>query len=85
MLKRVAIGTDQEAQQVTTIISYAVRPGREWGYQEWLHGIATAVHKFKGYSGVTVIRPQNHTHPDYVAIVRFNQYSNLKTWMESDI
>jgi hypothetical protein len=85
MLERVAIGTDEETQQVTAIISYAVRLGREQGYEEWLHGIATAAHKFKGYLGVNVIRPWDHAHPEYVAIVRFDQYSNLKTWMESDV
>ncbi len=32
-----------------------------------------------------MIRPWEHTRPEYVAIVKFDQYSNLKTWLQSDI
>ncbi|HEY9744163.1 MAG TPA: hypothetical protein V6C90_27040 [Coleofasciculaceae cyanobacterium] len=85
MSKLLATGADEETQQVTAIISHAVRPGRETGYEEWLHGIATAAHEFRGHLGVSVIRPCDQAHPEYVAILRFDQYSNLKTWIESDI
>lgn len=85
MLEPIAIGSDEDTQQVTAIICHTVRPGREQGYEEWLHGITTAAQKFKGHLGVNVIRPWDHVHPEYVAIVKFDQYSNLKTWMESDI
>lgn len=85
MSKPLAISSDEETQQVTAIICHTVRPGREQGYEEWLHGITTAAHKFKGHLGVNVIRPWDHVYPEYVAIVKFDQYSNLKTWMESDI
>ena len=76
---------DKDTQQVTAIISHTVRPGREQGYEEWLHGITTAAHKFRGHLGVSVIRPWDHAHPEYVAILKFDWYSNLKTWMESDV
>ena len=85
MLKSLTTGSDEDTYQVTTIISHRVRSGRERGYEEWLHGIATDAHKFKGHLGVSVIRPWDHAHPEYVAIVKFDQYSNLKFWMESDI
>lgn len=79
------INTDEENDQVTAVISHIVRPGREQGYAEWLHGITKAAHKFKGHSGVSVIRPRDHAHPEYVLIVRFDHYNHLKKWMESDI
>lgn len=85
MFEPQAIGTDAKTQQVTAIISHTVRPGREHGYEEWLHGIAAVAQKFRGHLGVNVIRPWNHAHPEYVAILKFDQYSNLKTWLESDI
>ena len=85
MSEPLAISSDEETQQVTAIICHTVRSGREQGYEEWLHGITTAAHKFKGHLGVNVIRPWDHVYPEYVAIVKFDQYSNLKTWMESDI
>jgi uncharacterized protein len=80
-----AIGEDTESHQVTAIISHIVRLGREQGYEEWFHGIAIAAHEFRGYLGVNAIRPRDHTHPEYVYIVRFDHYNNLKKWLESDI
>jgi uncharacterized protein len=80
-----AVGEDTESNQVTAIISHIVRPGRSQGYEEWFHGIAAAAHRFKGYLGVNAIRPRDQTHPEYVHIVRFDHYNNLKKWLESDI
>jgi antibiotic biosynthesis monooxygenase (ABM) superfamily enzyme len=40
MLEPGVVGTDAETHQVTAIIFHLVRPGREQGYEEWLHGIA---------------------------------------------
>ena len=85
MLKSLAMGTEEESLQVTAIISHLVRPGREQGYEEWLHGIAAEAHQFAGHIGVNVIRPCDHTHPEYVAILRFDHYNNLKAWLESSV
>ena len=85
MLKPRTVDTNAETHQVTAIISHLVRTGREQGYEEWLHGIATAAHQFKGHLGVSVIRPSDHVHPEYVAIVKFDHYDNLKTWLESSV
>jgi antibiotic biosynthesis monooxygenase (ABM) superfamily enzyme len=78
------VGTSEDTQ-VTAIISHVVRPGREQGYEEWFHGIATDARKFKGHLGVSTIRPQDHTNPEYVVILKFDRYDNLKTWLESDV
>ncbi|MGB3519148.1 MAG: hypothetical protein WBA43_22035 [Elainellaceae cyanobacterium] len=85
MLKPRTVDTNAETHQVTAIISHLVRTGREQGYEEWLHGITTAAHQFKGHLGVSVIRPSDHVHPEYVAIVKFDHYDNLKTWLESSV
>lgn len=79
-----AISTD-ENHQVTAVISHIVRAGREQGYEEWFHGIASDAQKFKGHLGVSTIRPRDHAHPEYVVILRFDRYDNLKAWLESDI
>lgn len=84
MLESRTIGTDKEAQ-VTAIISHVVRPEREQGYEAWFHGIAADARKFKGHLGVSTIRPQDHSHPEYVVILKFDCYGNLKTWLESDV
>lgn len=83
MLDPLVVGTEEDTYQVTAIISHLIRPGREQGYEAWLHGITTAAHQFKGHLGVNVIRPCDPTHLEYVAILRFDHYNNLKTWLES--
>ena len=84
MLKdSLTIGTDEESQ-VTAIISHVVRSGREQGYEEWFRGIAADAQTFKGHLGVSTIRPQDHIHPEYVVILKFDRYDNLKQWMESE-
>jgi antibiotic biosynthesis monooxygenase (ABM) superfamily enzyme len=73
-----------DERQVTAVISQLVRPGREQGYEEWLKGISAAAAQFPGHQGVSIIRPKN-TELEYVIILRFDRYSNLKNWMESDL
>ncbi len=34
---------------------------------------------------MSTIRPQDHIHPEYVVILKFDRYNNLKTWLESDV
>lgn len=77
--------TIDEDYPVTAVISHIVRPGREQGYEAWFHGIAADARKFKGHLGVSTIRPHDHAHPEYVVILKFDCYNNLKTWLESDI
>jgi antibiotic biosynthesis monooxygenase (ABM) superfamily enzyme len=79
-----AIGTD-ENHSVTAVISHIVRPEREQGYEDWFHGIAADAQTFKGHLGVSAIRPRDHAHPEYVVILKFDRYDNLKTWLESDV
>ena len=84
MLESLTVGTNEDPQ-VTAIISHVVRSGREQGYEEWFHGIATDARKFKGHLGVSAIRPRDHAHPEYVVILKFDRYNNLKTWLESEV
>jgi antibiotic biosynthesis monooxygenase (ABM) superfamily enzyme len=79
------IELDEEKQQVTAVISHIVRPEREQGYEEWFRGIAADARTFKGHLGVSAIRPRDHAHPEYVVILKFDRYDNLKTWLESDV
>jgi antibiotic biosynthesis monooxygenase (ABM) superfamily enzyme len=77
--------SSEENYPVTAVISHVVRQGREQGYEAWFHGIATDARSFKGHLGVNGIRPQDHAHPEYVVILKFDCYDNLKTWLESEV
>ena len=80
-----ASNTSEENYLVTAVISHVVKQGRELRYEAWFHGIAADARKFKGHLGVSTIRPQHHAHPEYVVILKFDCYNNLKTWLESDV
>lgn len=79
------LAAEQDNQPITAVISHLVKPGRESDYEHWLQGIADAAQKFDGHMGVSIIRPDDPTYPEYVSVLRFDRYQNLKQWMESDI
>ena len=76
--------TSTDDQPVTAVISQVVKPGREQGYEDWLKGIAAAAKLFEGHYGVTILRPKRER-SEYVIVLRFDRYANLKKWMKSDI
>ena len=41
--------------------------------------------KFKGYMGVSIIRPPDPANPEYIVIIRFDNYHNLAKWENSEI
>lgn len=77
--------TEQNDQPVTAVISHLVKPERRDDYERWLHGIASAAQQFEGHMGVSIIRPDDPTYPEYVSILRFDHYINLRQWLESEV
>jgi antibiotic biosynthesis monooxygenase (ABM) superfamily enzyme len=71
-------------QPVTVVITQQVKPGLEQEFESWLHGVTNTVKSFTGSVGIEIIRPEDHAHPEYVTIFRFDNYDNLKTWQLSD-
>jgi len=67
---------------VTTVVRAHIKPGKEPQYEEWLHGINEECSQFAGFQGATVFRPddESHPHPEYVIVVRFATYSDLRRW-----
>ena len=70
---------------VTVVISRRVRTGREADYEQWLEGILREINRFPGYLGTNILRPDNPTRPEFVAILRFDSYENLERWEHSDV
>jgi hypothetical protein len=69
---------------VTAVITHRVRSGREQGYEEWIKGIAAAARQFAGHLGVSILRPQPGSPPDYVIVLQFDQCDRLNAWLTSD-
>jgi uncharacterized protein len=79
------IELDTDKQQVTATISHLVKPGREQEYEQWLHDISGVAQQFDGHCGVSFIRPQDSTHPEYTIVLKFDCYKHLKAWMDSPV
>ncbi len=68
---------------VTWVITHQVRPDRRDDFEDWLAGITDEVARFPGREGVTVLRPGGESSTEYVMIVRFASYDDLRRWEES--
>lgn len=68
---------------VTALIVRNVKPERITEFEEWALSMNQVVRGFEGYLGTDIIRPRDHSQPEYVIVVRFDKYEHLKAFMES--
>ena len=78
-------GDGQSAESVTTVVRAHIKPDKEQEYEQWLHGISEDATQFAVFLGATILRPdgKSHQHPEYVIVVRFGTYSDLRRWEHS--
>ena len=72
-----------KSEPVTTIFARIVKTYRIQDFEGWLKGINEVVRQFDGYLGMDVIRPGDYDRPEYVTILRFENYDDIKQWQES--
>jgi antibiotic biosynthesis monooxygenase (ABM) superfamily enzyme len=70
---------------VTVVVTRHVPPGREPDFEVWQEKMIDAVSRLEGHLGVSVIRPSDKKNPEYVTIFKFDHYSNLKKWLQSEV
>ncbi len=70
-------------ESVTWVITHQVRPDRRDDFEDWIAGITEEVGRFPGRQGVTVLRPGGELSTEYVVVVRFASYDDLRRWEES--
>ncbi len=68
---------------VTWVITHQVRPDRRDDFEDWIAGITEEVARCPGREGVTVLRPSGESSTEYVVVVRFASYDDLRRWEES--
>ena len=71
------------SEPVTMLLVRTVRPDRLKDFEEWVTGVKQVIRRFEGYLGTDIIRPRDHSHPEYVIMARFDNYEHLRTWMSS--
>lgn len=75
--------SQQSSSPITLVISEIVKPDRVQEYEAWTRGINQAAQQFTGFLGVETIRPRDHAYPEYVVIVRFDNYGHFRIWSQS--
>ena len=76
--------TEKNSPPATTILSHKVKPGRIKDYEEWSKKITAKASTYDGFQNVTRIQPEDPANPEYVVIVQWSNYENLKKWQQSD-
>lgn len=82
-----AIDSDSgdRSQHVTAVITHRVKAGLTQEYEDWIRGISAAARGFTGHLGVSILRPQPESHPDYTIVLQFDTCDRLNAWLNSDI
>jgi uncharacterized protein len=68
---------------VSAVISTRVKPGREAEYLAWEHKIAAAQSKAPGLQGYRFEPAIPGVQEDFLAILRFDNETNLNSWLQS--
>ncbi len=76
--------SDKKAPPVTTIISHKVKPGHAKDFEDWSKKVTAKASEHDGFQNVTIIKPTDSVNPEYVVIVQWTNYENLKKWEQSN-
>ena len=71
-----------DTEPVTAVFTWAVTPGREQDFENWLRITDAEAEKFPGQEGVTWLRPDGENQ-HYYAVLRFRDSDSLRRWIES--
>jgi len=77
--------SQNQQNYVTAIISTVVKPEFMTEYEQWVEKINTAASQAAGFFSVDVIKPKDHTQPEYIVIIKFDNFHNQKEWLNSVI
>jgi antibiotic biosynthesis monooxygenase (ABM) superfamily enzyme len=76
----ISLPHDVEDGPITVIVTRTAKKGRIKEFKDWMDGIVHESLRFEGHLGVNIIRPVEHSKPEYVIIFRFNTLDNLLKW-----
>lgn len=69
---------------VTLIFARKVKPGREAAYKAWVAGFQESSRGVKGFLGASTMG-RGTTGDEYIRVVRFDTFDNLRAWEESEL
>src|SRR5260221_2284741 len=68
---------------VSAVISTRIKPGQQAAYRQWEQRIAAAQAKAPGFQGYRFEPPIPGVQDDWLAILRFDNETNLQAWLDS--
>jgi antibiotic biosynthesis monooxygenase (ABM) superfamily enzyme len=75
---------DAFAGPATLIFARRVKPGRELAYKSWVAGFRESSRRAKGFLGAGTMG-RGATGNEYISVVRFDTFDNLRVWEESEL
>jgi hypothetical protein len=73
------ISEHPQDESVSYLIRHNVNPDRVPEFEAWLNGIESDMRPYRGYQGTTFLRPAAGS-SEYVIVVRFASYQDLRRW-----
>jgi uncharacterized protein len=74
---------DAQHGPLTMVIARRIKRGSEAAYEEWVRGVLAVAETFGGHQGATLLRPGAPEDREYVLVVRWATFDDLRRWNES--
>lgn len=68
---------------LTMVVARRIKRGFEAAYEEWVRGVLAVAETFAGHQGATLLRPGVPEDREYVLVVRWATFEDLRRWNES--
>src|SRR5262245_50338079 len=68
---------------LTMVVARRIKAGCEAAYEEWVHGVLAVAESFPGHEGATLLRPGAVEDREYVLVIRWATFEDLRRWQES--
>ena len=70
---------------LTMVIARRIKRGCEEAYEGWVRGVLAVAETFPGHQGATLLRPGAPEDREYVLIVRWATFEDMRRWQESPV
>ncbi|HVE82754.1 MAG TPA: antibiotic biosynthesis monooxygenase [Myxococcales bacterium] len=70
---------------LTMVIARRIKRGCEEAYEAWVRGVLAVAETFPGHQGATLLRPGAVEDREYVLVVRWATFQDMRRWQESPV
>ncbi|WP_347330037.1 hypothetical protein [Marinimicrobium locisalis] len=70
-------------QFATAVTAALVGPDEVVRYEAWTRSVSQEAKVFSGFSGIDIVRPRDSHNEEYIVLMKFDTFENLRKWLES--